>query len=228
MKAAEARRLFDLNAESYDPVNRILSAGLDRSWRRWVAEEAAPDVGMRVLDAMAGTGEVAVEEALRGAFVTAADASPGMLARAQVRAEEAGVDLHVVVTDLTDPTAEPCGPFEAVSISFGLRYVDDKVALLQSLANRMEPGGRLVLLEFCTPSPGLLNSPAGFYFFRILPWLGARLGKGPELYDYLRDSTKAVGTARDLERCVEEAGLRVVRRRTFGFGLVCGIVASAS
>lgn len=228
MNPSAARELFDRNAARYHPVNTVLSVGLDRRWRRWVAVKAVRRPGARVLDAMTGTGEVAVEAALLGARVTAVDISTEMLSHARNRARDAGVCVSPVVADLTARRSPLPKSYDAACISFGLRYVDDQHALLRSLAGRLCPGGRIVVLEFCVPPRRPLSSAASLYFFNILPALGGAFGVGRELYDYLGASTRRIGTAENIERIIGGAGLIVIERASFGFGLVAGFVAVRS
>lgn len=225
MRATEARELFDRNARLYDRVNTVLSLGLDRGWRRWVVTRSVRRPGAKVVDAMSGTGAVAVEAARLGARVTAVDVSPEMLAVARRRARAAEVVVRPVLADLTSRRGLASRDFDAACLSFGLRYVDDGRALLRSLAGTLRPGGRLVVLEFCVPRPTLLSRLASLYFFRVIPVVGAWLGAGRELYDYLSASTQSIGTAEEIERLITDAGLTVVERATFGFGLVAGFVA---
>jgi demethylmenaquinone methyltransferase/2-methoxy-6-polyprenyl-1,4-benzoquinol methylase len=225
VKATEARALFDRSARTYDPVNRAISLGLDRHWRRWVAEKAVERRGASVLDAMTGTGEVAVEAARAGGVVTAIDVSPEMLAKARQRACRDGVHITPVLADTTCNSELPPGPFDSVCVSFGLRYVDDVQGFLVALRQRVIPGGRLVVLEFCVPPRGLLSTPASFYFFRVLPRIGELLGGYAPLYRYLRESTVAVGSAADLVSLIESAGFEIEEQRQFGFGLVLGVGA---
>lgn len=221
----EAHALFDRHASTYARVNTVVSAGLDVQWRAWVAQRAVQEPGDRVLDAMTGTGEVAVLAARLGARVTAADISTNMLARASLRARDAGAVVRTVAVDLVSDALPRGWRFDAICLSFGLRYTDDPVQFLSRLSQSLTPEGRLVLLEFCVPEPGLLSRLASAYFFGLLPRLGALLGASRDLYDALGDTTRSIGTAERIESLLEQAGLVVVERRRFGFGLVAGFVA---
>lgn len=227
MNPGEARALFGAHARSYDHVNRIISLGMDRGWRRWAARQAATAQGSTVIELMAGTGEVAVEAARLGAQVTAADVSEEMLARARERAQGAHVTIRTLPADVTDPDMLAGQSFDSAVVSFGLRYVEDPVAVLRNVHALLHPHGRLILLEFCVPRPGLVSSPAALYFFEVLPRLAGVLGAGPDLYEYLRDSTRQIGTAERIERIVRDAGFQPFERRAFGFGLVFGLVSEA-
>jgi demethylmenaquinone methyltransferase/2-methoxy-6-polyprenyl-1,4-benzoquinol methylase len=229
MDAQASAALFDRYAADYDRVNGIISLGLDTRWRRWVASRAVTGAGARVLDAFAGTGLVGIEAGARGAEVVLADTSERMLAEARRHAEERHVPVSTVCTDLTAgalPFAS--ASFDAITLSFGIRYLDEPAAVLRRLAPLLAPGGGLVVLEFVRPEPGPLSSPAALYFFRVLPRLAARLAHQRDLYDYLARSTLAMGHASDLVRLVESAGYDVVERRMSGFGIVAGLVCLPS
>jgi demethylmenaquinone methyltransferase/2-methoxy-6-polyprenyl-1,4-benzoquinol methylase len=222
---ARSRSLFDDNAGTYDRVNTIISLGLDARWRRWAARQAAWTPGATVLDAFAGTGRVGIETAALGAKVTMADASPGMLDVAMSEAARRGVVLRCVLTDLTARVL-PFEPrsFDAVTVSFGVRYLDSPAEVLRRLGGLLKRNGRLVVLEFVRPPRGLVSRAAAVYFFRMLPWIAGQLAGRRRLYDYLASSTLAVGHADDLAALCRTAGFDVHSRRTMGFGLVAGLV----
>jgi demethylmenaquinone methyltransferase/2-methoxy-6-polyprenyl-1,4-benzoquinol methylase len=222
------RELFDANAETYDRVNSIVSLGLDRSWRRWVARKAVEGdvVRARVLDAFAGTGLVGLEVAALGALVTLSDESPGMLAVAQRRARRRGLQVGFVVTDLTSPSLRlPGSPFDVITVVFGVRYLQDPAAAIRGLSAMLRPRGKVILLDFCEPRPGPVATAAAFYFFRLLPPIAGLLAGDRQLYDTLTSTTRALGGPDRLAALAVDAGLEVVETRTMGFGLVVGVVA---
>jgi demethylmenaquinone methyltransferase/2-methoxy-6-polyprenyl-1,4-benzoquinol methylase len=227
--------LFDRNAATYDRINTIITFGLDARWRRWAAIQAAPPVSgpsarpPRVLDACAGTGLLALDLARRGATVTAADAAPRMLAVARHRLAAAGLPLRTVVADLADPAVADKlgGPFEAITLGFGLRYFADPGALLRPLRGLLAPGGRLVVVEAVQPPRDLPGAAAGFYFFQVAPRLGAALAGRAELYDFLTATTRALGSADDVAAHLRAARFAVVVRRRLACGVVTGFVAGA-
>jgi demethylmenaquinone methyltransferase / 2-methoxy-6-polyprenyl-1,4-benzoquinol methylase len=225
---AATRDLFDANAATYDRVNTIVSLGLDARWRDWAARSAGARAGARVLDAFAGTGLVGLRAAALGADVTLADGSEGMLAVARRRAEASGRDIRVAVTDLeADPPLVPGAPFDAVTMVFGVRYLEDPVRVVRGLASLLKPGGTFVIVEFVEPGRGLLSRLAAAYFFRVLPRLAGALAGRRGLYDRLAATTHAMGPAGRLAAIARGAGLRVTQTRSMGFGLVAGVVARA-
>jgi len=225
--------LFDRNAATYDRVNTIITFGRDASWRRWAARQAAPWASgssappPRVLDACAGTGLLALDLARRGATVTAADAAPRMLAMAERRLAAAGLPLRAVVGDLSDPVVADTlgGPFDAITLGFGLRYFADPGALLRPLRGLLAPAGRLVVVEAVQPPRDLLGTAAGLYFFQAAPRLGAALAGRAELYEFLAATTRALGSADDVAAHLRAARFAVAVRRRFAGGVVAGFVA---
>jgi demethylmenaquinone methyltransferase/2-methoxy-6-polyprenyl-1,4-benzoquinol methylase len=240
-RVVETAALFDRSAAYYDHVNTIICMGADLRWRRWAAQralataparkptESSPDKSLapRVLDAFGGTGLVALELARRGAHVTLADVSPGMLRIARGRAARRGLSLDVVVTDLTSCAAAelPGAPYDAITVAFGLRYVDDPAGLLRGLGAALAPGGAIVLLEAVVPRGGLVAALAGAYFFEVAPRVGTLLAGRGELYAQLTSTVRALGGAGDVLAHVRAAGLLPQERRLFAGGVVAGVVA---
>ena len=245
LEPAHVAALFDRNAATYDRVNTVITFGLDALWRRWAARQAAPQAPPldrahaaplgpsptspppRVLDACAGTGLLTLDLARRGAAVTAADAAPGMLAVARDRLAAAGLPLRTVVVDLASAEAAATlgGPFEAITLGFGLRYFADPGAVLRPLRELLAPGGRLVVVEAVRPPRDLLGAAAGLYFFEVAPRVGTVLAGQAALYEFLTASTRALGSADDVAAHLGRAGFAVTARRRFACGVVVGLVA---
>ena len=225
--------LFDRNAARYDSVNRIITFGGDRRWRRWLAGRAPVCAGARVLDACAGTGLMGLELAARGARVTLLDASDGMLRLAQRRAQTRGLRVDVVVGDLEEiaagdgsqPPALPPGGFDLVSMAFGLRYFVRPAETLAALRTTLAPDGRLLLVEAVCPPPGLVGRAAGVYFFEVAPRVASLLAGRRELYESLTASVRALGDAERVRGLLRAAGFALLEERTWAGGLVFATVA---
>jgi demethylmenaquinone methyltransferase/2-methoxy-6-polyprenyl-1,4-benzoquinol methylase len=259
LDAIDVAALFDRNADWYDRVNTVMTLGLDAGWRRWAAREAvagavrvaansaaATDGALprlpHVLDACAGTGQVALELARRGADVTVVDFSECMLARARRRFAAADLPLVTVAADLTTPAglaaaaagrpagdsgAALAGRFDAVTLGFGVRYMTDPGALLAHLHDLIVPRGTIVVLESVRPGHDLAGLFAGTYFFQCVPYIGTLLAGRGELFHYLTESTRALGSGDDLAALLRAAGFTIVRQRRFAAGVVVGLVAQA-
>src|SRR5690606_23360317 len=145
------RGMFDQVAAGYDRTNTVMTFGNDALWRAATTRAVAPKRGERILDLAAGTASSSASLAGRGAEVVAADFSPGMLAEGRRRHGHLP-NISFVEADATNlPFAD--GEFDAVTMSYGLRNVQDPKKALRELLRVTRPGGRLVINEFSTP-PG--------------------------------------------------------------------------
>lgn len=228
------RQQFDRNAATYDRVNTAISMGLDALWRDWVAHRAVGTrQGARVLDAYSGTGLTGIRAAELGAQTTLVDTSWEMLALANGRAQRHGVSTSLVNVDLTAPDLPlPVEHFDAITVSFGVRYMDAPSEVLRGLSRLLKNGGRLVILEFTRPAEPLsfmdaiVVRLASAYFFRVLPLVAEALSGQRDLYERLVSSTSRIDGPGHLREIVRGAGLQHIETRVMGFGLVSGIVAA--
>ena len=206
-------------APRYDLGNRLLSFGRDRSWRRAAALAAALRPGERALDACAGTGDLASELAARGARVVALDFCPEMIARGSGRAARARASFRFVLGDVLS-LPFPAETFEVATIAFGLRNLAEPLLGLRELKRVLRPGGRLVVLEFADPSPGLFGSLYRAYARRLLPVLGGWITGRREAYEYLPRTVFAFGGGGAVARAMEGVGLSPVTVRSLTGGIV--------
>jgi demethylmenaquinone methyltransferase / 2-methoxy-6-polyprenyl-1,4-benzoquinol methylase len=219
LPAEGVRAMFDRIAPVYDLMNRVMTVGLDGRWRRATAESVVRP-GDLVLDACCGTGDLALAGARSGGHVTGLDFSERMLERARRKASE----LDWVQGDLLAlPFADDS--FDAATVGFGVRNVDDIPAALRELRRVLRPGGRLGVLEITRPT-GFLRHFYGVWFDRIVPVLG-RVLPGGDAYTYLPASVRRFPGPEDLSRALEEAGFGRVRFRLFAGGIVALHVAEA-
>jgi demethylmenaquinone methyltransferase/2-methoxy-6-polyprenyl-1,4-benzoquinol methylase len=213
------RAMFDRIAPVYDPMNRVMTAGLDRRWRR-LAAEAAVRPGNRVLDACCGTGDLALACARAGGVVTGLDFSERMLERARRKAP----GLEWVRGDvLALPFRD--GTFDAATVGFGIRNVPELECGLAELRRVLCPGGRLAVLEITRPR-GLLAPFFRIWFEGLIPLLGKVL-PGGAAYTYLPASVRRFPGPEDLSRAIEGAGFTAVRYRLLAGGIVALHVAEA-
>jgi demethylmenaquinone methyltransferase/2-methoxy-6-polyprenyl-1,4-benzoquinol methylase len=204
--------MFDRIAPVYDAMNRTMTAGLDRRWRRATAA-AVVRPGDVVLDACCGTGDLALADVSAGGRVMGLDFSERMLERARRKAPE----LEWVNGDLL---ALPFGDasFDAATVGFGVRNVDDLERALGELRRVLRPGGRLGILEITRPH-GLLSPFYRFWFDGVVPLLG-KLLPGGSAYTYLPASVRRFPGPEDLAAVIAAAGFSDVRYRTFAGGIV--------
>jgi demethylmenaquinone methyltransferase/2-methoxy-6-polyprenyl-1,4-benzoquinol methylase len=212
LPAEGVRAMFDRIAPVYDAMNRTMTAGLDRRWRRITAESVVRP-GDDVLDACCGTGDLAIASARAGGKPTGLDFSEPMLERARHK----GPQLDWVRGDLLElPFAD--ASFDAATVGFGLRNVEDLDRALAELRRVLRDGGRLGILEITRPR-GLLAPFYRFWFDGVVPLLG-KLLPGGSAYTYLPASVRRFPGPEELAEFMARAGFRNVRYRLFAGGIV--------
>ena len=219
LPADGVQRMFDRIAPVYDAMNRVMTAGLDRRWRRITVEQVVRK-GDRVLDACCGTGDLAIAARARGADVVGLDFSEAMLERARAKSREIEwVRGDVLALPFDDAS------FDAVTIGFGVRNVEDLDAGLRELRRVLRPGGRVGILEITRPR-GALAPFYRLWFDRVVPALG-RVLPGGAAYTYLPASVRRFPAPEELAALLEAAGFAAVRFRLFAGGIVALHVAEA-
>ncbi len=228
-KGRAVRGMFASIAPRYDLLNRLLSVGQDQRWRRaLVSRLPALAAGDRVLDLCTGTGDVALAIAAGSGVVGAVHASDfceAMVARAPAKAarQQAARGVPAPAFLVADALALPyaAARFRAVSVAFGLRNIQDPRAALAEVARVLQPGGRLLILEFGRPDNRAFARLYRFYFFQVLPRLGRLLSGSPiDAYRYLPESVWAFPDAAELAAALRAAGLTVLEQRRFLGGAV--------
>jgi len=212
LEPESVRGMFDRIAPVYDVMNHVMTAGLDRRWRKLAVQEVVWP-GDRVLDACCGTGDLAVDAERRGGRVVGLDFSEKMLERAR---KKSGAIEWVHGDALALPFGD--GVFDAATVGFGVRNLADLEGGLRELARVLRPGGKLAVLEITRPR-GLLKPFFRLWFDVFVPLLGKVL-PGGKAYTYLPASVRRFPAPDDLTALFERTGFADVRYRLLGGGIV--------
>ena len=221
LPADGVRRMFDRIAPVYDAMNRTMTAGLDRRWRRITVDEVVKP-GDRVLDVCCGTGDLAIAARdHRAGEVVGLDFSEAMLERARRKAP----DLEWVRGDALElPFGD--ASFDAATVGFGVRNVEDLGLALRELRRVLRPGGRLGILEITEPQ-GRLAPFYRVWFDLAIPKLG-RVLPGGDAYTYLPASVRRFPHPEALADLLAANGFADVRFRRFAGGIVALHVGEAA
>jgi demethylmenaquinone methyltransferase / 2-methoxy-6-polyprenyl-1,4-benzoquinol methylase len=221
VKRSYVQRIFSEIAPRYDLLNRLLSGGIDRSWRR--AAIAALGVERRpagvYLDLCAGTLDVGAAISKRNGFqgfVVAADFAEAMLRAGRGKAPPA-VLAPVVGDALTLPIAT--NSCDGAIVAFGIRNVVDMPAAFREILRVLTPGARFVILEFSTPRSAVIRWTYELYSRRVLPLVGALISGHPTAYKYLPDSIAQFPSAEKLKAMMSDAGFANVSVTMLTFGV---------
>ena len=205
------RRLFTEIAGVYDRMNRILSLGLDRSWRRR-AVQLVDGNPTSILDLACGTGDFTFALAHRfpEAAITGADLTPAMLELACRK--NRSPNIVFLEADAQKLSSLIPHPSSLISCAFGFRNFTDRQSALRNIRQRIAPCGQLLVLEFFRPANALLRTLTDLWLL-ILSRLFARAKR--EAYDHLRRSMRGTVSEREFVALAKDCGFRLRKRRFF-------------
>jgi demethylmenaquinone methyltransferase/2-methoxy-6-polyprenyl-1,4-benzoquinol methylase len=204
--------MFDRLAPSYDRMNRVISLGQDKRWRRHTVEALALPPKSLVLDVACGTGDLCRDLASCGHLPIGIDFSAGMLAAANTRAPLVRGDAGALPF--------PDASIDGVVCGFALRNFVELAAVIAECARVLRPGGRLAALDAAVPQSVALRAGNAVWFRGAVPLLGRVLAHDGDAYSYLPKSTAYLPTPGELLATIHAAGFGGSTRRTFTGGSV--------
>jgi demethylmenaquinone methyltransferase/2-methoxy-6-polyprenyl-1,4-benzoquinol methylase len=211
----EVAGMFDEVANNYDFTNAVLSGGNAALWRIATTKAIDPQEGERILDIACGTGTSSASIARSGATVVGLDFSAGML----VQARKKHGNVEFVLGD-AEKLPFVSDEFDAVTVSFGLRNVNDPKVALSEMFRVLKPGGRLVICEFSRPPVAVLRASYFAYLKYVMPGVASVTGSNAAAYKYLEESIKDWPEQGTLSQWIRGAGFTRVAYRNLTAGIV--------
>lgn len=199
-KKKQVAAMFDNIAQRYDLLNRLLSLGIDRIWRKRAIEQLRAKNPRIILDVATGTADVALETArrLQPERIIGVDISNEMLniGRSKIARQALSGMIELREGDSENLPFED-NTFDAITVAFGVRNFENLEAGLSEMQRVLKPGGQLVVLEFSKPHVFPFRQLFQFYFKNILPVIGRWTSRDARAYSYLYESVQAFpeGTA---------------------------------
>lgn len=220
-KAKQVEEMFDSIAPAYDFMNRAMTLGIDRWWRRVAVRMVGKTHPQHILDVATGTGDFAIDlyRKLQPQQVVGIDLSQGMLDVAREKIARRGLSDAITVQQ-GDCLALPFmdGSFDAVTVAFGVRNFEHLLQGYKEMHRVLEPGGILCVVELSTPRNRVVRWFYDLYTLHIIPWMGSLKSGDRSAYRYLPQSIAAVPQGNDMLAIMREAGFTncKVKRLTLG------------
>ena len=220
---AKIAAMFSSIAYRYDLLNRLLSMGRDRYWRKYAVNQM-PDIDNGIfLDIATGTGDIAIKLAKKypaGIKVVGIDLSDKMLELGKEKVIKKGYRerIELGVGDINSLYFSD-NYFDAAIIAFGIRNIQDYTQGIKEMARVVKEGGKIVILEFTSQQHRLFKRPYRFYITKVLPFISSIVSGKKSAYRYLSESVIDFPPPEGLKKIMEEAGLREVKYHSLTFGI---------
>ena len=228
-KKEQVAEMFDNIAFKYDFLNRFLSAGIDITWRKKAIKQLLALHPKKVLDVATGTADVALMtyDILKPEKIVGIDISVGMLDLGRQKIAEKGLQNTIeLFTGDSENIAFGDNEFDAVTVAFGVRNFQNLLKGLQEMRRVLQPGGKLVVLEFSKPKQVVFKQFYNFYMNVITPAFGKLFAKNMDAYQYLNDSVQAFPEGQTFLTIMHEAGFTQTYLKSLSLGICtiyCGV-----
>ncbi len=221
----QVQEMFSDIAPRYDLLNRLLSGGRDRYWRKRAVSQLAPRASGCFLDIATGTADVAIEIARtcpdRSVQVVGMDFSDKMLELAGRKIDSLAMsDTIQLEAGSAESLPFKNNSFDGTITAFGIRNFSDVEVSLREMHRVLRPGGQSVILEFALPRNPILNFLYRFYFESLLPRVGRLVSRHPRAYTYLPESVAAFPVREKFSSLMQDAGFKNVTFKELTFGVV--------
>ncbi|WP_448529063.1 bifunctional demethylmenaquinone methyltransferase/2-methoxy-6-polyprenyl-1,4-benzoquinol methylase UbiE [Raineya sp.] len=224
-KKEQVAEMFDKISPTYDLLNRLLSAGIDKSWRKKALAMLKSSQPQVILDVATGTADLAIlaQKMLNPQKIVGIDISEGMLALGKEKIQKLGLTEKISLQTADSenlPFADSI--FDAVMVSFGVRNFAHLEQGLSEIYRVTQPKGKIMILEFSKPSAFPIKQLYQFYSKTFLPWLGKLISKDKAAYEYLPESVEAFPEGKNFVQILEKIGFKNVICKPLSFG-ICSV-----
>lgn len=210
-KKSQVEGMFDNIAPYYDLLNKVLSLGIDKSWRKKAIKQLEGDQPKVILDVATGTADVAIAlvQKLQPEKVVGLDLSNEMLAVGQKKIDKQALQ-NTISLQQGDSENLPFedNTFDAITVAFGVRNFEHLERGLSEMQRVLKPGGKMVVLEFSQPRIFPFKQLFNLYFKYILPLIGRVTSKDPKAYKYLYESVQAFPDGQHFVSVLEKTGFK--------------------
>jgi demethylmenaquinone methyltransferase/2-methoxy-6-polyprenyl-1,4-benzoquinol methylase len=220
-KKEQVSEMFDDISPKYDLLNRVLSLGIDKGWRKKVVRLLEKEKPSAILDVATGTGDLAIAEAaIKPGKIIGVDISEGMLAIAKQKINKAGLSniIQVEVGDSENLRFSE-NTFDVVTVAFGVRNFENLRKGLSEIYRVTRPGGLVVILEFSQPLSFPFKQLYFFYFKNVLPLVGRMVSKNKDAYTYLPESVSQFPFGKEFAGILSETGFKGATWEALTFGI---------
>jgi len=223
-KKTQVRNMFNGIAQNYDALNRVISFGIDISWRKKVVALIEATNPKNILDIATGTGDLAIHLAETNAEkIIGLDLSPGMLAVGIEKVSQKNLN-HKIDMIIGDSEALPfdANSIDAVTVAFGVRNFENLTLGLSEILRVLKPQGTLVILETSVPEKTPFKQGYTLYTKNLLPLIGRLFSKDKSAYSYLSESAAQFPYGERFNNILKEIGFTTVMHypQTFGVATI--------
>ncbi len=220
-KKHQVEEMFNSIAPQYDFLNRSLSMGIDRGWRKKVIQSLKENKPQYILDVATGTADLAIEAlSLNPVKVTGVDLSAQMLHVGQLKIEAKKLtDKIELVKGDSEHLQFADNNFDAITVAFGVRNFEHLQQGINEMYRVLKPGGKIAVLEFSKPKAFPFKQVYNIYFKYILPTWGGMISKNKSAYTYLPESVKHFPEGANFIAFLNQAGFKEARVQSLTFGI---------
>jgi demethylmenaquinone methyltransferase/2-methoxy-6-polyprenyl-1,4-benzoquinol methylase len=223
-KKSQVAEMFNAIAKRYDFLNRFLSAGIDKGWRKKAIKELKKNQPKIILDVATGTADVAITacKILKPEKIIGIDISEGMLNLGKKKIEKLKLEDKIELIPGDSETINfTSSSFDAITVAFGVRNFENLEKGLSEMLRVLKPGGKISILECTIPRSFLLKRFMIFYMRTITPGFGKLFARNKQAYEYLNNSVQAFPDRENFVSIMQKVGFKNTYYKQLSLGICC-------